>query len=207
MKKRDIIIVTLSVAVAIVCIALTFWGNLKNNGVLTIDAYIGVIASLIGVCATIVVGFQIASFLELREVKKQVELVEKQRQELEQYKQNVARDIHVARTGVANAFGILSVVEKDSLLGLVSRFSSIVCEDLQNINGEILLSRYQLLYEETVIWLKTDDYIDLLVPMLDGLKYIEIPTTIDHYDIIMKIHFDVIDIMNQAIIRKNNKVR
>ena len=84
MKKRDIIIVTLSVAVAIVCIALTFWGNLKNNGVLTIDAYIGVIASLIGVCATIVVGFQIASFLELREVKKQVELVEKQRQELEE---------------------------------------------------------------------------------------------------------------------------
>ena len=89
----------------------------------------------------------------------------------------------------------------------MSRISSIVCEDLQNINGEILLSRYQLLYEETVIWLKTDDYIDLLVPMLDGLKYIEIPTTIDHYDIIMKIHFDVIDIMNQAIIRKNNKVR
>ena len=77
MKKRDIIIVTLSVAVAIVCIALTFWGNMKNNGVLTIDAYIGVIASLIGVCATIVVGFQIASFLELREVKKQVEIIEK----------------------------------------------------------------------------------------------------------------------------------
>ena len=79
MKKRDIIIVTLSVTVAIVCIALTFWGNMKNDGVLTIDAYIGVIASLIGVCATIVVGFQIASFLELREVKKQVEVIEKER--------------------------------------------------------------------------------------------------------------------------------
>lgn len=204
MKKRDIIIVTLSVAVAIVCIALTFWGNLKNNGVLTIDAYIGVIASLIGVCATIVVGFQIASFLELREVKKQVELVEKQRQELEQYKQGVAQEISFARTGIANAFGILSVVEKDSLLGFASRISSIICEDLQNVNGEILLKRYNNLYNETMHWLKTDDYVDALVDLMNSLNYIEIPKNIVRYNDIMKIHFDILDAMNQAIIRKNN---
>lgn len=204
MKKRDIIIVTLSVAVAIVCIALTFWGNLKNNGVLTIDAYIGVIASLIGVCATIVVGFQIASFLELREVKKQVEVIEKQKQELEEYKQSVTKDIHLARTGVANAFGILSVVEKDSLLGFMSRVSSIICEDLQNIKGDILLSRYQNLYNETMNWLKTDDYVDILIDLIINLKYIEIPKNISRYEEIMKIHFDILDIMNQAIIRKDN---
>ena len=204
MKKRDIIIVTLSVAVAIVCIALTFWGNLKNNGVLTIDAYIGVIASLIGVCATIVVGFQIASFLELREVKKQVEIIEKQKQELEEYKQSVTKDIRLARTGVANAFGILSVVEKDSLLGFTSRISSIICEDLQNIKGEILLSRYKNLYNETIHWLKTDDYVDILAVLIKNLKYIEIPKNIARYEEIMKIHFDILYIMSQAIIRKDN---
>ena len=204
MKKRDIIIVTLSVAVAIVCIALTFWGNLKNNGVLTIDAYIGVIASLIGVCATIVVGFQIASFLELREVKKQVELVEKQRQELEEYKQKVAQEISFSRTGIANAFGILSVVEKDSPLGFASRISSIICEDLQNIKGDILLTRYQNLYNESMHWLKEDEYIDILIDLIKNLKYIEIPKNISRYEEIMKIHFDILDIMNQAIIRKDN---
>ena len=73
MKKRDVIIITICVATAIVCMCLTFWGNLKNNGVLTTDAFMGVIATLIGVCATIIVGFQIASYLELRETKIQVE--------------------------------------------------------------------------------------------------------------------------------------
>lgn len=70
MKKRDIIIVVVCIAATLVCIGLTFWGNLRNNGVLTTDAFMGVIASLIGVCATVIVGFQIASYFELRETKR-----------------------------------------------------------------------------------------------------------------------------------------
>ena len=31
MKKRDIIIVTICIATALICIALTWWGNYKNN--------------------------------------------------------------------------------------------------------------------------------------------------------------------------------
>lgn len=205
MKKRDIIIVTVSIAAAIVCIALTFWGNLKNNGAVTTDAFIGVLATLIGVCATIVVGFQIASFLELRELKKQVEQVEKQKEELAKYKQSVGFDIHLAKAGVANAFGILSVVEKDSLLGHASRTCSIICEDLQCIDGNVLLTRYQHLYDETVKWLQTDDYVDILAPTIHNLNYIEIPKTIAHYNEIMKIHFDILNVMNQAIARKNKK--
>lgn len=203
MKKRDIIIVTLCVATAIVCVVLTFWGNLKNNGTITTDAFIGVMATLIGVCATIVVGFQIASFLELRNLKKQVEQVEKQKEELALSQQRVGFDIHLAKTGVANAFGILSVVEKASLLGHASRVCSIVCEDLQCIDGNILLSRYQHLYEETVFWLKTDDYTDILAPIIENLNHIEIPKTIARYNEIMKIHFDVLNVMSQAIIRRN----
>lgn len=203
MKKRDIIIVTLCVATAIVCVVLTFWGNLKNNGTITTDAFIGVMATLIGVCATIVVGFQIASFLELRNLKKQVEQVEKQKEELALSQQRVDFDIHLAKTGVANAFGILSVVEKASLLGHASQVCSIVCEDLQCIDGNILLSRYQYLYEETVFWLKTDDYTDILAPIIENLNHIEIPKTIARYNEIMKIHFDILNVMNQAIIRRN----
>ena len=140
----------------------------------------------------------------MRDVKKQVELIEKQRQELEEYKRIIMCDIHLAKAGVANAFGVLAVVEKNSSLGYASRVCSIVCDDLQNIKGEILLTRYQNLYQETLCWLERGDYIDLLVSTIENLKYIEIPKTIAQYDEIMKIHFDILDKINQAIVRRNN---
>ena len=137
MKKQNIILTSVCTIISITCVALTFWGQIKNNGAITTDSYIGIIASLIGVCATIVVGFQIVSFFELRNLKQQIDLVEKQRKELELYKATIA-----------NAFGILSVVEKGSLLGYTARVCSIVCDDLQATPGTILLTRYQHLYED-----------------------------------------------------------
>lgn len=197
MKKRDIIIITVCVTTALVCIALTFWGNLRNNGTITTDAFVGVLASLIGVCATIIVGFQIASFLELRDVKKQVALVEKQREELETYKQVIARDIHMAKTGVANAFGILSVVEKDSLLGFAARVCSIVCDNLNLTPGNILLVRYRQLRQEIVPFIKTDDYIDEIYPIIQNLNYISIPKDKENYNEIMKLHFEILTLVNE----------
>ena len=70
MKKRDIIIITVCVATALICIALTFWGNYKNNGVLSADAFYGVLATFVGICATIIVGFQIASFVKINETER-----------------------------------------------------------------------------------------------------------------------------------------
>lgn len=164
MNKRNIIIVTISIATSIACIALTFWGNIKNDGTITTDAFIGIIASLIGVCVTIVVGFQIASFLELREVRKQVEQVEKQRTELEIYKQSVASDLHVAKAGVANAFGILSVVERGTLLGFAARVSSIICDNLHSTPGDILLTRYQNYIQKHLIFYKLMTILKRYIP-------------------------------------------
>ena len=147
-KKNNIILVLICIITSITCVALTFWGQIKNNGTITTDSYIGIIASLIGVCATIVVGFQITSFFELRDLKQQIDRVEKQRKDLELYKVTIANEIHLSKTGISNAFGILSVVEKGSLLGFASRVSSIVCDDLQATPGNILLARYQQLYDE-----------------------------------------------------------
>lgn len=151
---------------------MTFWGQIKNNGTITTDSYIGIIASLIGVCATIVVGFQITSFFELRNLKQQIDQVEKQRKDLELYKATISNEIHLSRTGISNAFGILSVVEEKSLLGFAARVSSIVCDDLQATPGNILLTRYQQLYDATSFFLKTNDYVDLMYPITENLKYI-----------------------------------
>ena len=206
MNKRNIIIVTISIATSIVCIALTFWGNIKNDGTITTDAFIGIIASLIGVCVTIVVGFQIASFLELREVRKQVEQVEKQRTELEVYKQSVASDLHVAKAGVANAFGILSVVERGTLLGFAARVSSIICDNLHSTPGDILLTRYQQLNSETSNFLQTDDYIETIYPIINNLKYLDMPKCKERYNEIMKLHFEIISLVENARQTVDNKV-
>lgn len=205
MNKRNIIIVTISIATNIAFIALTFWGNIKNNGTITTDAFIGIIASLIGICVTIVVGFQIANFLELREVRKQVEQVEKQRAELEAYKQSVTGNLHTARVGVANAFGILSVVERGTLLGFAARVSSIVCDNLYSTPGDILLARYQQLYSEMSHFLQTDDCIEMIYPIINNLKYIDIPKDKEQYNEIMKLHFEIISVVDNAKQKADNK--
>ena len=197
-KKNNILLTSICLIVSIVCVALTFWGQIKNNGTITTDSYIGIIASLIGVCATIVVGFQIVSFFELRNLKQQVEHVEKQRKELELYKATIANELHLSKTGISNAFGILSVVEKGSLLGYTARICSIVCDDLKATPGTILLTRYQQLYEETLYFLKTNNYIDAMYPITENLKYINIPQNKECYYEIMKLHFDIITMTEKA---------
>ena len=199
--KNNIILTSTCIISSVTCVALTFWGQIKNNGTITTDSYIGIIASLIGVCATIVVGFQIASFFELRNLKQQIDQVEKQRKDLELYKATISNEIHLSRTGISNAFGILSVVEKGSLLGFASRVSSIVCDDLQATSGNILLTRYQQLYDETSFFLKTNDYVDLMYPITENLKYIHIPQNKENYNEIMKLHFDI-----NRILRNNGFV-
>ena len=184
---NNIILTSTCIISSVTCVALTFWGQIKNNGTITTDSYIGIIASLIGVCATIVVGFQISSFFELRNLKQQIDQVEKQRKDFELYK-----------TIISNAFGILSVVEKGSLLGFAARVSSIVCDDLQATPGNILLTRYQQLYDEISFFLKTNDYVDLIYPITENLKYIHIPQNKENYNEIMKLHFDIITMMEKA---------
>lgn len=90
--KNNIILNSTCIISSITCVALTFWGQIKNNGTITTDSYIGIIASLIGICATIVVGFQITSFFELRNLKQQIDQVEKQRKDLELYKATISNE-------------------------------------------------------------------------------------------------------------------
>lgn len=197
-KKQNIILTSVCTIISITCVALTFWGQIKNNSAITTDSYIGIIASLIGVCATIVVGFQIVSFFELRNLKQQIDLVEKQRKDLELYKATIANELHLSKTGISNAFGILSVVEKGSLLGYTARVCSIVCDDLQATPGTILLARYQHLYEDTSYFLRTNDYIDIIYPVIENLKYINIPQNKECYYEIMKLHFNIITMIEEA---------
>ena len=79
--KREVIIVTISVITVIICVALTRISNMQTPTSISSETYIGVMATLIGVCATIIVGFQIAHFLELRDLRDQIDELNKVRGE------------------------------------------------------------------------------------------------------------------------------
>lgn len=199
MKKRDVIIITICVATAIVCMCLTFWGNLKNNGVLTIDAFMGVIATLIGVCATIIVGFQIASYLELRETKIQVEKLQKERERLE----TISDEINDVRSDLANAFVAISADTSNDFLRIVSLISTITVDDMATGKSKTLLNRYKKLYG-TLKDDKSHQCLELssIQGLTERLRAVSIPKEFEHYDEIMQLHYEIINILNKSKVKK-----
>ena len=192
MKKRDIIIVTLCVVTAAVCIALTFCGNYKNNGVLTTDAFIGVLATLIGVCATIIVGLQIASFIELRDVKKQIEFAKQERAKIEE----LVEHVKLAKSALSNAFIAIANTSDDPLNSLPSKIMCIVCTDIEDVDYEVTMQRYVNLKEELLP--EPENIRGAMEYFVDSLKQIEIPRTMNNYIEIAKIHYEVISIIDEA---------
>ena len=192
MKKRDIIIITVCIATALICIALTFWGNYKNNGVLSPDAFYGILATFIGICATIIVGFQIASFIELRNVKKQAEFVKQERAKIEE----LVEHVKLAKSALSNAFVAIANTSDDSLNSLSSRIMCIVCTDIEDVGYEVTIQRYIRLKEELLS--EPENIRGAMKYFVDSLKQIEIPRTMNNYIEIAKIHYEVISIIDEA---------
>ena len=148
--KKGVITNTVCIITAIVCIALTFWGNLKNDGVLSTDAYMGVIATLIGICATIVVGFQIVSFIELQNFRKQVNEMEALRKQMEQDNIRLQKQTHTLQTGLSNAFMLIldyNQAQNKDIYQALSYCTSIICASWDNpSNAKAMLIKYNNLH-------------------------------------------------------------
>ena len=112
MKTRNIIIVATCISTAIICIALTFWGNYKNDGVLSPDAFYGVLATFIGICATIIVGFQIASFVKLHETEKQIQVVQYERNKMLHDKEKFQNEIKSIRKDTSAVFDVHLMIDE-----------------------------------------------------------------------------------------------
>lgn len=85
MEKKciwSVIISCISTAISLACIGIVTCDNFKTGGVVTIDTFIGVIAALIGVCATIMVGLQIWNHIEFRDVKDKVNEINAAKEEI-----------------------------------------------------------------------------------------------------------------------------
>lgn len=198
MKTRDIVIITLCTVAALVCIALTFWGNIKNDGILTTDSYIGVIATLIGVCATIVVGFQIASFVKIHETEKQIKEVKTERDNMQKEKEQFLREIKIVEDELSNAFVLLSKVSKNTYTKILAQILSIRCSNISK-DADVTLIRYQIL-SKSIKKAQEDNELSEIKKVslfVDKLKFVDVPKNIEHYTEIMKLHLEIIETLEK----------
>lgn len=206
MKKRDIIIVTVCIATALICIALTFWGNLKNNGVLTIDSFIGIIATLIGICATIVVGFQIASFVKIHETERQIKEVQRERDKMNEEKEELFSNIKSIRILLSNALVGLSRNSNNDF-DRISVMIMAICCDKEMMDSKVVLSRHNTLINS--IKRSSPESVAKAANYVHNFKKVEIRKDLEDYIEIMKLHIEVIDILEKAAKEKeqNDKLQ
>lgn len=195
MKKRDIIIITVCIATALICIALTFWGNYKNNGVLSPDAFYGILATFIGICATIIVGFQIASFVKIQETERLTAKAIEESKKLETEKNIINRDITSLKVLLSNTLVVVSINANDRIGKVLAEMMSICCVCLKE-ESDIILQRYQSIKRNLLA--ATPEEILVIAEHKHNLKNIYIPSDIEHYTEIMKLHIEILDILENA---------
>lgn len=201
MKNKNRIIVTICIATAIICVALTFWGNWKSNGVLTTDAFIGVMATFIGVCATFIVGVQIVNHLELRNVQDSIKVITEEREKLNRQYDEFSVLMYNARLGIGNNFVLMALTAKDKN-DVATEFTawvhSIIMDDWTSMKGNILLQRYKRLSEiaDKVIQNGIAAFIE---DTYKNLSIVSIPNDIEHYDEIMLLHYKLLSDLKEKI--------
>ena len=190
-RNKNIIVVVTCIATALICIALTFWGNWKNDGILTADAFMAVLATFIGICATLIVGVQIVSFIELKEVRTQMKTVQEERRLLKEQQEQFSKKMSNIRVILGNALALSAVTARNKTIAFESYLSSIVVEDWSSGEGDILLYRYQKLSEiaKTVI---PNDNTNLKKRAYNNLSFLNVPTNIEHYNEIMALHHQLL---------------
>ena len=192
-NSKNIIIVTLAVATALICIALTFWGNWKNNGVLTTDAFIGVMATFIGICATIIVGVQIVNHFELRRMQENIKAIEEERKEMKNQQEDFSVKMYNSRLCMENAFTVIAMLaekEGDNALEFTAWVYSIIINNWDSSRADVLLSRYIRASELSIMVFKNqNERVDLAKELYAALAFFKVPDDIKYYEEIMKFHF------------------
>lgn len=194
MKNKNIIIVIACIAASLICIALTFWGSWKNNGILTTDAFIGVMATFIGICATIIVGVQIVNHIEIRDIQKSVKQIETEREQLEFEQKAFSVEMYNTRLSVGNSLTLLAFTAQKNN-DLATEFScwvhSIIIDDWSSMKGSALLVRYQRLVEIAKVIIPCSDNL-FLESTYNKLSILVVPEEIDHHDEIMSLHYKLL---------------
>ena len=196
MKKWNTITIVVCIATAIICTALTFWGNWKNDGVLTTDAFIGVLATFIGICATIIVGFQIVSFVKIHETERQIKVLQQERARIQEQNKRLEDISTYLGEDLSNALVIIAKESTDNLVQIVAYMMSIYCCNMGTADKEVILLRYRCL-RDSINKASTKERV-AVSEQVYRLKDLNLPKNIQSYTDIMKLHYECLSILENA---------
>lgn len=198
-RNSNSIILTICIATTLICIALTFWGNWKNNGVLTTDAYISIIATFIGVCATIIVGVQILNAFEVRNMQNQLKELQKQREKLDNDRKVFASAIYDTKLCIGDSLELIAVFAKNDdnkHMELYALMQSVLIDDWNSRRGKILLNRYNRISELSKFVFPTFDNI-IANEWYTKMSTLSVPDDIKYFEDIMKLHYKLLSELKQ----------
>ncbi len=193
-NKRDIIIVTLCIVTALACITLTFMGNVQKTESISSETFFGVIATLIGICAAIIVGFQIAHFLELRDLKDQVNDLNKAKDNIYEMSEELQKNLSFVKVGVSSTFRVFYREFDNVSLASVACIIAIIAYDTTNKEqaSKTLLGNYRHLYKMLT---HPKCNARLARKYIYNLEELDFPKDLEDYDEICKLHFEVISLL------------
>lgn len=197
MKKWNAIIITVCVAITIVNVILLWISHTQTIADINIETYIGIIATLIGVCATIIVGFQIAHFIEMRALKEQIDELNKLRSDINQKSVDLEKNLAFVKVGVSSAFRVFYRKFKDDPLAPVACIIAIIAYDTTDKAqaSKTLLGNYQKLYK--MLSAPTCNT-KLARNYLDDLKQVCIPKELKDHDEICRLHYNIIQMLQKG---------
>lgn len=206
-KRKNTIIVVTSVMIAVVCIALTFWGNWKNNGVLTTDAFVGVMATFIGVCATLIVGVQIVNHIEIRNMRESIKEFDVEKEILKHKMDNFSIKMQKTQLNSGNTLVMLAKMarkQNDADIEFLSWAHSIIIADWNETNGDALLYRYNRLTElsDSI----TSSNKQTIEKIYQRLSEMEIPDEIEHHDEILSLHYQFLYKIKKQILQSSDSL-
>ena len=201
MKKTTIIVITVCIITIIFNIIVLCLNQTQVICNIGIETYLGIVATLIGACATIIVGFQIAHFIEMRNLKEQIDELNKLRANLIQRSAVVERNLAFVKNVISSAFRVFYKKFKDDTFTPVACIFAIMAYDTTDKEqaSTTLLSNYRKLYE----MLSEPGFNTRFARRyLDNLKELTFPIELKDYYEICRLHYNVINLLEN----KNNSL-
>lgn len=107
---------------SLLCVIMIIVSPFKNGGGFGLENFIGVMATFIGICATMMVGLQIYNHLEIRKVTKRV----KNLQSLEKKQKKIIKKLRFAQKGVSDLFRLEARIRTDNYVPVCLAVSVII---------------------------------------------------------------------------------
>lgn len=187
--KKCIIAVICCALITIVCTIATICGNINNSIGLYYDDYVGILASFIGACTTIMVGFQIASHLDIHDTKKQTETTKSEQEEIQ-------KDVDKIKQNLSDISVLVSAITDNNIIKSLADYVSISSDVIGSNNANETLHRYKSLLKN----IKASSLQEkrALFTKMQKMKDVRIPSDIDHYTEIIGLHAEILKTLEEA---------